>query len=134
MKKDNSTKIQLHQEQLDIMKKWIQTGEVTVHKEVYTEEKSIIVPVTKEEYVIEKKVLNSDNSNKNEKPVEIIRIPVKEEKVEVIKHPVALGEVSVYLQQFQEIAHIDETLKKENLKINSTGNADIIDEPTQNFL
>ncbi|WP_418789430.1 DUF2382 domain-containing protein, partial [Priestia megaterium] len=31
---DNSAKLQLHEEKLDISKEWLKTGEVTIHKEI----------------------------------------------------------------------------------------------------
>ena len=50
---------QIKEEQLDIAKKWIQTGEVKVYRETFTEEKNFTVPVKREELVIEKKALAS---------------------------------------------------------------------------
>jgi len=52
--------LQLREEQLDISKRWVETGNVSMHKEVLTEDKSIVVPVTREELVIKKKVLNEN--------------------------------------------------------------------------
>lgn len=114
-------KLKLREEQIDISKKWIQTGEVTVHKEVLTQEKNITVPVTHEELVIEKKVLDE--------PVhtETIRIPISEERIEITKHPVILEDVEIKKRQFQEIETVKQTLKKEKLHLETTGNPQVID-------
>ncbi|MTK11548.1 MAG: YsnF/AvaK domain-containing protein, partial [Clostridiaceae bacterium] len=107
--------IQLHEEKLDIAKKWIQTGEVNIHEEVLTEEKNITVPVNRKELVIEKK--GSDGNS------EAIRIPISEERVEIIKHPIVLENVEVFKHQYQDIKSIEETLKKEKLHVETTGDA-----------
>lgn len=131
MASDNSSKLWLHREQLDIVKELIQTNEVSVHKETFTEEKSIKVPVTREELVIEKKSLNSNSADSSTKPVEVIRIPISEERIEIVKNRVVLEDISVYSQQIQSIKHIEETLKREELKINSTGRCDIVEKNSQ---
>ena len=47
--------LKLREEQLNIYKNWKQTGEVAIHKEISTEEKTITVPIIREVLVIEKK-------------------------------------------------------------------------------
>lgn len=111
----SNTKIQLHEEKLDIAKKWVQTGEVNIHEEVLTEEKNITVPVNHKELVIEKK--GSDGNS------EAIRIPISEERVEIIKHPIVLENVEVFKRQYQDIKPVEETLKKEKLHVETTGDA-----------
>ncbi|WAG56785.1 YsnF/AvaK domain-containing protein [Clostridium estertheticum] len=108
---------QIKKEQLDIAKKWLRTGEVNIYREAFTEEKTFTVPVKREELVIKKKVLASADSEIKNMPTEIIRIPLSEEHVEFTKHKVNLEEVSIYKQQIQDIKHIEETLKRESLKV-----------------
>ncbi|WP_258880081.1 YsnF/AvaK domain-containing protein [Clostridium estertheticum] len=108
---------QIKKEQLDIAKKWLRTGEVNIYREAFTEEKTFTVPVKREELVIKKKVLASADSEIKNMPTEIIRIPLSEEHVEFTKHKVNLEEVSICKQQIQDIKHIEETLKREALKV-----------------
>ena len=124
---DHSAKLQLHEEKLDITKKWIKTGEVAIHKEIFTEEKTITIPVIHEELIIEKKVLDAENTDQTGEHTEIIRIPISEERIEVIKHPTVLEDVAIYKRQFQETKPITETLKKEKVHIETTGNPEVID-------
>lgn len=119
-------KLQLHEEQLDITKKRIQTRIVTMHKEVFTEEKTITVSVTREELVIEKRVLDENSPDKMDGHTDIIRIPISEERIEVIKHPVVLEDVKIYKHQFHDTKCIEETLKKEMLHLEIIGNPRII--------
>lgn len=120
---DNNAKLQLREEQLDIVKRWIKTGEVDIQKEVLTEEKSIIVPITREELVIRKKALFETADEHTES----IRIPVSEERIEVIKHMVVLEDVSIYKRKFEEIQHVEETIRKERAHIEPIGNSVVID-------
>lgn len=113
-------KIYLHKEKLDIFKKKVETAKVTMHTETLTKEKNITVPVAREELVIENKDLETDQT-------ETIRIPLSEEQVEVVKYPVALENVAISRKQFQDTQCIEETLKKEKLQIETSGNVKIID-------
>ena len=129
---DHSAKLQLHEEKLDITKKWIKTGEVAIHKEVFTEEKNITIPVIHEELIIEKKVLDAENPDKTGEHTEIIRIPISEERIEIIKHPTVIEEVEIYKRQFHETKSVKEILKKEKLHIETTGNPEVVDKNTEN--
>jgi Uncharacterized protein conserved in bacteria len=80
MASDNKITMRLHHEKLDIAKKLVQICEVSVHKETLTEEKNITVPVSREVLVIERKLLNSEGSSRNNETPEIIRIPISEEQ------------------------------------------------------
>ena len=124
--------LKLREEQLDISKKWVQTGDLTMHKEVFTEEKNIVVPVTREELVIEKNVFNTKAPNQLDRHTETIRIPISEERIEVTKHPVVLEDVSIYKQQFQETESFEETVKKENVHFEINGDPAIRDKETEN--
>jgi uncharacterized protein (TIGR02271 family) len=128
---DNSAKLQLHEEKLDISKEWIKTGEVTIHKEIFTEEKTITIPVIHEELIIEKKVLDAENTDPTAEHTEIIRIPISEERIEVIKHPTVLEDVAIYKRQFQETKSVTETLKKEKVHMEITGNPEVVDKNTE---
>ncbi|MDD7793605.1 YsnF/AvaK domain-containing protein [Clostridium sp. 'White wine YQ'] len=117
----NEEIMQLHQEQLDIVKKWVKNGEVKIHSEIISEEKNITVSLKKEVLVIEK--IKSDKSNNTS---DVIRIPIRQEDLEIVKHPVALEEVSVYVKEIQDIVNVDEKIRKEDVKIDSNVNEKII--------
>ncbi|MBD5637711.1 YsnF/AvaK domain-containing protein [Clostridium botulinum] len=124
---DRDMKMQLREEQMKISNSKIQTGEVFIHKEVLTEEKNITVPVKREELVIEKTVCDPQFHDKSEGHTEIIRIPIKEERIDIHKQPVDLEDVSVSKDQYEEVKHITETLKKEIPHISINGDAKIVD-------
>jgi len=112
----NKIDLRLKEEKLDITKKWLQTGEVTWHKEIINEEKTLVVPVSRQELVIEKKIIDPKNPNRF-KDSEIIRIPISEERIEIIKHSVVLEEVEIYKREIEELNQINDSVKKEILHI-----------------
>ena len=124
---DHEVKIPLREEQLDISKKQIQTGKVSIHKELVQEEKNITVPITHEELVIEKEIIDAKAPNEIDAHIETIRIPINEERIEVIKHPAALNDVLVYEHQFQETKSVEETIKKEKINLETTGDLEIVE-------
>ncbi|NHM30761.1 DUF2382 domain-containing protein [Neobacillus terrae] len=62
--------------------------DVSIYKRTYTEEKQIIVPVTHEELIIEKKKLNQKGEKDGQ--IETTRIPLSEDRIEVNLHPTVL--------------------------------------------
>lgn len=124
-------KMQLRKEQMKISKNKIQTGEVSIHKEVLTEEKNITVPVKREELVIEKTVYDPQFHNESAH-TETIRIPISEERIDIHKQPVTLEDISVSNHQYKEVKHITETLKREMPHISTKGDAKIVDVDQRN--
>lgn len=120
----NQSTLQLREERLDISTRLVQQGKVSVRKEVITTKKIIVVPVTREELVIDR--LDLEKEYMDESKQSTIRIPLSEERIEIIKHPVVLEDVDVYRRHLQETAHIEETIRREEVKIRESGNPKII--------
>jgi uncharacterized protein (TIGR02271 family) len=129
--RDQEGKFKLRKEQLDILKKWVKTGEVTVRKEIITEEKTIVVPVTREILVIENNATDIENPDFISGQTETIRIPISEERIEVIKHPTVLEDIEIYKRKFQKIEHIEKTLKSEKVHVEIVGKAKVSDKEGQ---
>lgn len=105
----------LREEHLDIRKTREQLADVATHKEVSRELKTVTVPVTKEELVVEKD------------GVEAARIPLCEEQVDVSTRVVPLNEVSVYQREWKENKTLQAVLKKEVARVETTGDAPYTD-------
>ncbi|HEY1378864.1 MAG TPA: YsnF/AvaK domain-containing protein [Gemmataceae bacterium] len=116
--------VQLKEERLHATKTPVQTGEVTVRKEVVTEQKHIDVPVEREEVVVERRPA-SGRAAAGDVKAEEIRIPVKEEKVHVEKEAVVNEEVSVSKRKVKDTEHVAGTVKKEQLKVEEHGDVDV---------
>ena len=122
----NEATIQLRQEELEIIKNRIQTGEVNIYREFIQEEKTLTIPITREELVIENKILEP-NESVDDNTKNVIRIPISEERGEVVKHQVLLNNISISKNEYQEIKQIEDTVKKEIVHLESIGNPIIID-------
>jgi uncharacterized protein (TIGR02271 family) len=89
--------IQVKEERLHAEKRPVETGEVTVRKEVHTETKHIEVPVQREEVVIERTPVHgraaSTGVGDDLRAGEVLRVPVREEQVNVSKEAVVTEEV-----------------------------------------
>ena len=124
--KTEDGKLRLRQEELDINKTKMQTGEVILSKDVIEEQKTIDVPVTHEEVVIERRSINNEATDSPISSTESIHIPVSEEKIEVGKHTVVTGEISAHKREIEETKKVEETLKREEARIDKEGEPNIV--------
>ena len=109
--------IQLREEKLNVGKEKVQTGEASVRKEVHTEQKTITVPVEREELVIERHAVHSGTAVHGDIKAEEIRIPLKEERVNVSKETVVKEEVSVGTKKVQGEQTVGAEVKREELVV-----------------
>ena len=123
----DDAKLRLRKEELNVTKNKIQKGEVEFGKELIEERKELDIPITREEVVIERRALDNKASDSPISNEETIRIPVSEEKIDVEKRTVVTGEVSAHKRSIEETEHINETLRREEARVNRIGDADIID-------
>jgi uncharacterized protein (TIGR02271 family) len=124
--------VQVHEEQLHANKQSVQTGEVRVRKEVVTENKTIEVPVQREEVVIERRpVAGGKVSNSAVRAGEEIRIPVKEEQVNLEKETVVTSEVSVGKRTIPGTEKVSGTVRKEQVKVDTDGKAKVRGDATK---
>lgn len=122
------THLDLRQEELDINKYRVETGDVTLHKDIVEEEQSVNVPVSHDQVVIEQRAVNHEPTNEPITEEETIHIPVTAEKIDVEKHTVVTGEVSAHKRSVQETEQVHEVLRKEVADVQSHGTADLIKE------
>jgi len=114
--------IQLKKEELHARKETEAAGEVRVRKEVVTEHKSIDVPVTREEVVIERRpATDGQVKTADLRPGEEIRIPVKEEQVHLEKTGHVVEEVHVGKRKVQASEHLEGEVQREELRVEKQG-------------
>ncbi len=114
--------VPLSEEELQARKQMTEVGEVRIKKEVRTEQKTITVPVSKESVVVERVAAEpgkapAENAFKEGE----VRIPIHEERVEVTKRPVVKEEVRVGKQVRTDEQKISETVRKEEARVEGTG-------------
>ncbi|WHY96240.1 YsnF/AvaK domain-containing protein [Peribacillus simplex] len=115
--------LKLREEQLNIDKERVQTGEVAINKEVNEQHKKINVPVEHEEVTVEHRSVSGRESDLETGSIddgETLRIPVVEEKMEVSKKPVVTDEIVIKKHAVQETEQVQDTLKKEDIQLDST--------------
>jgi uncharacterized protein (TIGR02271 family) len=125
---DTNGSLQLHKEELDITKNNVDAGEVVLSKDVVEEQKTVDVPVMHEEVVIQRRKINNERSDDSISSEETIHIPVSQEEVEVNKYTVTTEEITASKRQVEETQHVQETLKREEAHVNTTGSVDIIND------
>ncbi len=117
-------RLRLREEQLNVSKQPVQSGEVSVGKNVVEEQRTVNVPVTHEEVYIENRPVTDamvdDNTAIGEG--ENIRVPVSEERVNVSKDTVVTGEVSVGKRAVQENQQVTDTVRREEARLDQSGN------------
>jgi uncharacterized protein (TIGR02271 family) len=120
--------VQALEEELRAEKHPVEKGEVRVRKEVHTQHKSIEVPVTREEIVVERHPVGTHKTATSAIGTgEEIRIPVREEEVHVVKEPVVKEEVRVGKRRVTGTERVEGTVKKEEIKIEEKGDIRVHD-------
>ena len=120
---DDAQRLRLREEQLNVNKQPVQTGEVQLHKNVVEEQKTVNVPVTHEEVYVERRPVTDATADNT--PIgqgEDIRVPVSQEQVNVNKNTVTTGEVSVGKRTVQGNQQVTDTVRHEEANLEQDGN------------
>ena len=121
---ESSESIELREEELRAEKERVQAGEVRVRKEVVSEERTLEVPVSREEVVIERRPAAGGRTASGEiEEGDEVRIPLMEEEVRVEKTPVVREEVTLKKRQVQGTEQVSDTVRREEARIEQTGDA-----------
>ncbi len=121
------TAIPLIEERLNVNKRTL-TTQYTITKEPVTERKTIEIPVTHEELVVEKRPPpppkdSSSSSTSVQGPVKSkteIKVPLMREEAEVTKEPFVKEEVVVKKKPVTETKTVSDTVTKERIKMSGT--------------
>jgi uncharacterized protein (TIGR02271 family) len=122
--------IQVKEERLLAEKRPVNAGEVRVHKEVHTETRNIEVPVQREEVVIERTPAHGKAATGEIREGEEIRIPVREEQVNLVKEAVVTEEVKVGKRVVQDTEHVSGQVRKEEVHVDREGDVEVRDRGT----
>jgi len=118
----SETTVDLKKEDLHVRKENETVGEVRIRKDVVTEHKTLDVPVTHEEVVIERRAATAGESTSADiRPGEEIRIPVKEEHVHLEKSGHVAEHVKVGKRQVQKTEHVSGDVRHEELRVEKDG-------------
>lgn len=114
-----SIHVPLIEENLNISKREVTYKEATLIKEPVTEMKTVEVPVTHEELIVERRPPTEATTSQYElkSPVttkEEIKIPLKKEEIEVRKEPYVKEEIVIKKRRVAETKTITEEVKSES--------------------
>jgi uncharacterized protein (TIGR02271 family) len=118
------TTVPLIEERLNVSKR-TSTNQYTITKEPITEKKTIEVPVTHEEIIVERRPPkdSSSSSSSAQGPVKSkteIKVPLMREEVEVTKEPFVKEEVVVKKKSITETRTVSDSVTKERINISGT--------------
>lgn len=119
-------KVELREEELRAHKETVQAGQVEVRKEVVTEQRTIDVPVQREEVFVERRAVGGRQATG---PIsetgEVIEVPVMEEQVTVEKRPVVTEEIRIGKRETQGTEQVSGTVRREEARIEREGDVRI---------
>jgi uncharacterized protein (TIGR02271 family) len=119
-------RMQLREEELVANKQSVETGQVQVGKDVVTEERTLEVPVTREEVTIERTPVDRRPSDRPlDDRTETIAVPVHEEQVDLEKRAVVYEEVGVGKRVVQDTEEVSGTVRREEARIEDDGDVPI---------
>ncbi|MBM7694187.1 uncharacterized protein (TIGR02271 family) [Peribacillus deserti] len=126
--------LRLREEQLNVSKREVQTGEVEVNKEVYEERQTMEVPVKREEVYVERRPVHEEGAafDSTVDENETIKVPIVEEQIEVTKKPVVTDEIVIGKRTVEETKQVSETVKKEDATLDTTGSTKVEGDHTFN--
>jgi uncharacterized protein (TIGR02271 family) len=122
--------LQLREEQLRARTTPVETGSVRLGKDVVEEQRTVQVPVTREEVYVERHPVERRPTDEpiREGETETIRVPVTEERVEVEKQPVVYEEVGLGKRVSQETQQVSDTVRREELRTEREGDVEVRDQ------
>jgi len=120
----DQSRIQLREEELVPRKETVETGQVQVGKDVVSVERTLEVPVTREEVTIERHPVDRRPSDRPiEEHASTVDVPVHAEQVELEKRAVVYEEIGVGKREVQSTQTVSDTVRREEARIG--GDADV---------
>jgi uncharacterized protein (TIGR02271 family) len=114
--------MQLREEELVATKQSVETGQVQLGKEVVSEQRTLEVPVTREEVTIERHPVDRrPTDHPMDDRGQTISVPVHEEQVELEKTAVVYEEVGARTRQVQDTQQVSGTVRREEARIEGEG-------------
>jgi uncharacterized protein (TIGR02271 family) len=131
---ESADTVKLREEQLQVNKEQVQTGQVEIGKRVVEEQKTMEVPVTREEVVIERRPVNRPSDKPISEETRTIEVPITAERVNVEKQTVVREEIGVQKRVEQDTVPVNETVRREEAVINKTGDTSVAGRDWNSFM
>ena len=140
---DETIRVEVREEELRPVTRPVVAGEIVIRRQIVTETRTIKVPITREELVIERQPVEHQPVDqvgpaasdpviqsvmdrlRQMQPGEALRIPIIEEEVIVSKRPVVVEEITVRKRLQEETKRFSDTVRREVAHIESTGSVQV---------
>jgi len=116
--------VPVYKEELDVIKREKQAGEVRVSKEVREEEKELNVPVRRERVRVERRDVKDRPAMHASFQEETVVVPLRAEEVDVQKRAVVDEEVIIRKDAVEEEQRVAETVRREEVQIRGDGDVE----------
>jgi uncharacterized protein (TIGR02271 family) len=129
---EEDVRVPVSEEELDIVKRDREAGEVRLRKDVVTETKRVDVPVTREEVHVERvPVTERREAGPGDRPFEkeSVSMPIREEEVEIRKRPVVKEEVRLRKERTTEQRAAEADIRKERVDVEGDQGTRRLDDP-----
>ncbi|MFS0575739.1 YsnF/AvaK domain-containing protein [Sporosarcina sp. 179-K 3D1 HS] len=119
----------LREERLQVNKRDVETGHVSLEKDVVEERQSMDVPVSHEEVRVERRPVMDGDVYRGRANImeddESIHIPITEERLEVTKKPVVTEEIVVSKRDVERMETVEDTVKREEARLERDGDVEV---------
>lgn len=112
--------IPLYEEELEAQKTSRQIGEVHLRKVVHTEQKTITIPIAREDVIVERLSVDENlesGSSETAFTEDDITIPLMEEDIEIVKHQKIKGILHARKVTHVEQQQLSEEIRKEEVEV-----------------
>jgi uncharacterized protein (TIGR02271 family) len=119
------TRLVRHEEELQATTTARQAGEVEIRKDVVEEQRTIDVPVTREEVRVERRPASGDTTGSDQAFTgDSITVPVMEEEVQVSKVARPVEEIEVSKERVTDTQTVSDTVRREEIDVPGEGQLD----------
>lgn len=130
-RQDQGGTMQLVEEELQARTQ-VQTGEVRVAKELVAEERSIDVPLTREEIVVQRRPVDREPTDQPVGQGEHVEVTATSEHIAGIeKQAVVTEEVNIGKRVQQDTARVSDTVRREVVRVEREGDVPVRDDADQ---
>jgi uncharacterized protein (TIGR02271 family) len=123
--RDEGRRMELREEELQVRKETHEVGEVEVRKEVVSEQRTVDVPIRREEVSVERHPTERRPSDRPIGEGEKIEVPVREEEVTLEKRPVVYEEVEIGKRQIEETRQVSGQVRREVAHVETEGDVTV---------
>jgi uncharacterized protein (TIGR02271 family) len=110
-------RMRVSEEELEIGKRVVSTGEVRVHKTVQLEQVREVVPLMREDVTVERRPLPPGAGLEPRREGDTLYVPIVEEELVIQKRLVAREELVIRKRQVMEEQVVEETLRRESVEV-----------------